>query len=557
MGSGLFDLVPFITCGGILLKGRCHAINQEVAFLNVYGPCRDRILFWKRLAASGLLSTPNLILGGDLNITLSSDEHWGGSPLSATDGVFYRDLFSSSNLVDILPSSIVPTWRNGRPGEEAIASRLDRFLISENYMTSAFFPSSWVEYPFYSDHAPILLKLNSPLLSLSIPFKFNHHWLESADYNALVHSVWTDPRFQSESNPQLRLQRKLKDLKHRSKSWSLQKKKSEESQLKILDLEIKELIHRSTSTALSTEISVYLRELEQRRKYILEEEERAWRLRSRATWLKWGDANTKFFHNLASFNRDKKRIWSIQSDTNEMRRGQEEIKTEAVSYFKHLFRGSGSHHLLEKISTASLYPRLVTDLEAADLFKPVSLPEIKHILLHFKKERSPGPDGWTTEFFSHFFDIVGPDLLSMVEDVRIRGKISKSINSTFLVMIPKENNAVSFNDYRPISLCNLIYKLVSKVIANRLKPFLEKGLSAEQLGFLKGRRIQDAIATAHECIHSIKQKNLKALIMKIDLKKAFDCIDWAFLRLILLAAGFGDRLTDWIWLVLQVRILRC
>jgi mannosylglycoprotein endo-beta-mannosidase len=167
-------------------------------------------------------------------------------------------------------------------------------------------------------------------------------------------------------------------------------------------------------------------------------------------------------------------------------------------------------------------------------------------LLHFKKERSPGPDGWTTEFFSHFFDIVGPDLLSMVEDVRIRGKISKSINSTFLVMIPKKNNAVSFNDYRPISLCNLIYELVSKVIANRLKPFLEKGLSAEQLGFLKGRRIQDAIATAHECIHSIKQKNLKALIMKIDLKKAFDCIDWDFLRLILLAAGFGDRFTDWI-----------
>jgi retron-type reverse transcriptase len=113
-------------------------------------------------------------------------------------------------------------------------------------------------------------------------------------------------------------------------------------------------------------------------------------------------------------------------------------------------------------------------------------------------------------------------------------------------LIPKENNVVSFNDFRPISLCNLIYKLVSKVIANRLKPFLEKSLSPEQLGFLKGRRIQDAIATAHECIHSIKQKNLKALIMKIDLKKAFDCIDWAFLRLILHAAGFGDKFTDWI-----------
>jgi hypothetical protein len=106
-------------------------------------------------------------------------------------------------------------------------------------------------------------------------------------------------------------------------------------------------------------------------------------------------------------------------------------RLEAVTYFKNLFRDNGSHQLHEKVSTASLYPRLVTDIEAADLYKPVSLPELKHILLHFKKERSPGPDGWTTEFFSHFFELVGPDLLLMVEDVRIKGKILKNIKLHF------------------------------------------------------------------------------------------------------------------------------
>jgi ribonuclease HI len=113
-------------------------------------------------------------------------------------------------------------------------------------------------------------------------------------------------------------------------------------------------------------------------------------------------------------------------------------------------------------------------------------------------------------------------------------------------LIPKENNSLSFNDYRPISLCNLIYKVISKVISNRIKPFLERCISAEQLGFLKGRRIQDAIGAAHECIHSIKQKNLKALVMKLDLKKAFDSIDWEFLRLILHTVGFGDKFINWI-----------
>jgi hypothetical protein len=113
------------------------------------------------------------------------------------------------------------------------------------------------------------------------------------------------------------------------------------------------------------------------------------------------------------------------------------------------------------------------------------LPEIKSILQKFKKERSPGPDGWTSEFFLHFFDLVGEDLLQMVEDSRIKGKVMGSLNSTFLVLIPKQQNSLTFSDYRPISLCNLAYKLISKVISNRLKPFLQKSISAQQLGFPK------------------------------------------------------------------------
>jgi hypothetical protein len=88
---------------------------------------------------------------------------------------------------------------------------------------------------------------------------------------------------------------------------------------------------------------------------------------------------------------------------------------------------------------------------------------------------------------------VGDDLLDLVEDTRIRGRIKSSLNTTFLALIPKENNPWTFGDYRPIALCNLCYKLISKVIANRIKPVLSRELSSEQLGFLKGRKILDAI----------------------------------------------------------------
>jgi hypothetical protein len=88
--------------------------------------------------------------------------------------------------------------------------------------------------------------------------------------------------------------------------------------------------------------------------------------------------------------------------------------------------------------------------------------------------------------------------------------------------------------------------VISKIIAKRLRPILSRSLSEEQFGFLKGRQIIDAIGIAQECIHSIKEKKQQALILKIDLRKAYDCISWDFLRMVLLQCGFGLPTTNWI-----------
>jgi hypothetical protein len=169
---------------------------------------------------------------------------------------------------------------------------------------------------------------------------------------------------------------------------------------------------------------------------------------------------------------------------------------------------------------ARLFSSSITEDESPTLDRPCSLSEILVALKSFSKDKSPGPDGWTVEFYLHFFDLVGLDLLELVEDTRLKGKVVGALNSTFLTLIPKAANPTTFDDYRPIALCNLCYKLISKIIASRLKPFLSRYISNEQLGFLKGRQILDAIGTAQECLHSIKSKNSKALILKLDLKKA-------------------------------------
>jgi hypothetical protein len=159
---------------------------------------------------------------------------------------------------------------------------------------------------------------------------------------------------------------------------------------------------------------------------------------------KVGRLQYKIFHTLASFNRNKKLIWSIENNRAETICGQEAIKDEAADHFEQLYKSNSNQNLPDKLAAASLIQRWYRISEATDLFNPVTLQELKEVLDHFKKERSPGPDGWTVEFFSYFFDLVGTDLLQMVEDTRIKGKVTKSLNSTFLVLIPKENNCVSF-----------------------------------------------------------------------------------------------------------------
>eukprot|EP00253_Pinus_taeda_P015841 PITA_15841 len=124
--------------------------------------------------------------------------------------------------------------------------------------------------------------------------------------------------------------------------------------------------------------------------------------------------------------------------------------------------------------------------------------------------------------------------------------ILPSLNSTFLVLIPKGAESNTPDKYRPIALCNIVYKLISKVLANRIKPLLPLLISQEQIGYVEGRQIMDGVILSNEVIHSLKLLKKPSMIMKLDLSKAFDKLSWSYIQQMLLAFGFNATWARWI-----------
>lgn len=153
----------------------------------------------------------------------------------------------------------------------------------------------------------------------------------------------------------------------------------------------------------------------------------------------------------------------------------------ATTHFNHIYQEPPNATLVEVIKVAQLFPRFVDQETAMELNMEVSMGELKATLKWFKYDKSPRPDGWSVEFYTAFFDILGDDLLKFIEDCWTTSRMYGAINSTFIALIPKSDNPASFDDFRPISLCNYIYKIIS----NHLRPILSTHISSEQFAFSK------------------------------------------------------------------------
>jgi hypothetical protein len=218
---------------------------------------------------------------------------------------------------------------------------------------------------------------------------------------------------------------------------------------------------------------------------------------------------------------------------------QEELEELAMNFYEHLFTAQENTYPEEVVQ---FVPSKVTPVMNGMLDAPFTATEIEKALFMMHPHKAPGPDGFTAGFFQRHWGLIGPDVCAAVLTFLNGGDMPTIVNNTVLVLIPKVKTPQDLSQFRPIALCNVLYKICSKAIANRLRLVLDDIISEEQSAFVPGRLITDNVLVAYESIHYLRRKKgaTGACAIKLDMAKAYDCVEWSYLRAVMTKPGFSD-----------------
>nr|POF16873.1 line-1 retrotransposable element orf2 protein [Quercus suber] len=172
--------------------------------------------------------------------------------------------------------------------------------------------------------------------------------------------------------------------------------------------------------------------------------------------------------------------------------------------------------------------------------------DVKSALWSLKAFKALGPDGLHAGFFQKFWLIVSKSVTEEVKKVFIERRVPEYLNNTYIALIPKIQGLKTLGNYRPISLCNTGYKIVTKIIVARLRSYLDKPISPLQAPFVSSRKGVDNAIITQEVIHTLSKKRGRVgyMALKIDLEKAYDKLEWSFIRETLIRVNISSDLID-------------
>jgi hypothetical protein len=317
------------------------------------------------------------------------------------------------------------------------------------------------------------------------------------------------------------LSQKLKSLKTKLKTWNKEcfgdvneSVVSAELHLHQIQMQIQQIGHNDN---LLNEEKLASAKLED----VLSRQEAFWQEKARLNWQLEGDKNTKYFHMKANLRRKRNRIDSIRDPQGNVQHEEEKIEQVFLEHFQNLFTCQNTYNIHDTVKVVK--GKITPDMHK-DLSEEFTRAEVYQAIKDMKALAAPGPDGLPALFYHNYWDILGDDITNMVLDVLNNNGDPSNYNSTYICLIPKNSSPSTPSDFRPISLCNVTMKTITKTIANRLKTILPDVISPNQSAFIKGRLITDNTLKASEIFQYLKNTNRKSgyVGIKTDMAKAYD-----------------------------------
>jgi hypothetical protein len=460
---------------------------------------------------NSMFDLPWMIIG-DFNEILSNSEKEGGNLRPQRCMQQFRDVLIQCNLSDLGFNGDMFTWRRGR-----IRERLDRVVANQRWRDK--FPMAMVIHEDFwkSDHRPITVDSeyfdNNQMRSSGTKRMFEAKWLAEESFDDIVGAAWERAQVNGSN-----LAQKLGVVHTALHVWDRRVLGEPKRRLKELQVELNKILEGPLSDEATTKVQTIQMEIEN----IHEQDEIKWVQRSRANWMKAGDRNTSFFHNFATARKKRNLIKRLKDESGAWVDEGDNLSEHINSYFGNMFTAGvfePDDHLLHKVKPC------VTDEMNAGLCAPYTREEVKKALFNIDDLKAPGPDGLHAIFFKRYWSLIGKELTDEVLAAINSGNIPEGWNNTNIVLIPKVESPESITQYRPISLCNVIYKVISKVLAARLKIILPEIISTTQSAFVPGRLITHNVLVAFECYHAIKRKKegkYGKCAIKLNMHKAYD-----------------------------------
>ncbi|GJZ31367.1 hypothetical protein Tco_0576414 [Tanacetum coccineum] len=488
------------------------------SFIYAHNRYNQRRSLWKGLSHHKLYvrDRPWCLLG-DFNSTLYLDETTTGTSRIDIAMREFKECVDDIEVMDVQNSGLQFTWSQKPKGYDGILKKLDRIMSNQEFLTS-FVGAHAIFKPYrISDHSPSILSIPLSVKSKPKPFKFYNIITKHERFLNIVKDLWCN---NVSGFFMYRIVKKLKTMKKPLRKLLYEKGNLHDNVIRLRsDLDqIQTLLDKDPFNSILREKEADC-VVEFNQAVLLEE--RFLKQKAKIHWLKEGDSNSAYFHKAVKSRVSRSRIDVVMN-------------------------GDGLI-FINGFNDTNLFTKCLDDQVALYMVRTVTDQEVKEAMFSMGDDKSPGPDGYTAAFFKEAWEIVGTEVTQAIREFFINGNLLKEINHTIIALIPKVKSPTRVNDYRPISCCNVLFKCISKIIANRIKQSLKILVSPNQSAFIPGRCISDNILLTQELMHNYHlDRGTPRCAFKVDIQKAYDTVDWVFLRKVLNGFGFHERMISWI-----------